>query len=147
MVLKVMDKLMTQRCAWSYKKLHILLHGSLWIIILYLLFFYHRCPSTYILNCSFSCGKWMLISFNARQAFEAAWAAACKVEASTMVVPSGSVFFVLPITFSGSSCEQNIVFQASYILSMFFFFSLKASTYFQPHILLVSDLPPLISSN
>ncbi|KAL0014340.1 hypothetical protein SO802_001409 [Lithocarpus litseifolius] len=45
------------------------------------------------------------------KAFEAAWAAACKVEASTMVVPSGSVFFVLPITFSGASCEQNIVFQ------------------------------------
>ncbi|XP_075652140.1 polygalacturonase At1g48100 [Castanea sativa] len=45
------------------------------------------------------------------KSFEAAWAAACKVEASTMVVPSGSVFLVLPISFSGSSCEQNIVFQ------------------------------------
>uniref|UniRef100_A0A2N9IX59 Pectate lyase superfamily protein domain-containing protein n=1 Tax=Fagus sylvatica TaxID=28930 RepID=A0A2N9IX59_FAGSY len=45
------------------------------------------------------------------EAFGAAWAAACMVEASTMVVPSGSVFLVKPITFSGSSCAQNIVFQ------------------------------------
>ncbi|GLT53639.1 hypothetical protein SLA2020_268970 [Shorea laevis] len=43
------------------------------------------------------------------KAFEAAWAAACKVEASTIVVPSGSVFLVAPVSFSG--CEPNIVFQ------------------------------------
>ncbi|KAJ7974590.1 Polygalacturonase [Quillaja saponaria] len=45
------------------------------------------------------------------KAFEAAWAAACKVEASTIVVPSGSVFLVNPITFSGPNCAPNIVFQ------------------------------------
>ncbi|XP_027359286.1 polygalacturonase At1g48100 [Abrus precatorius] len=45
------------------------------------------------------------------KAFEDAWVAACKVEASTMVVPSGSVFLVKPITFSGPNCQQNIVFQ------------------------------------
>ncbi|KEH24801.1 polygalacturonase At1g48100 isoform X2 [Medicago truncatula] len=45
------------------------------------------------------------------KAFEDAWAAACKMEASTMVVPSGSVFLVKPISFSGPNCEPNIVFQ------------------------------------
>ncbi|KAA8530225.1 hypothetical protein F0562_004934 [Nyssa sinensis] len=45
------------------------------------------------------------------KAFESAWAAACKVQASTMVVPSGSVFLVKPISFSGPNCEPNIVFQ------------------------------------
>ncbi|KAK9276275.1 hypothetical protein L1049_005806 [Liquidambar formosana] len=45
------------------------------------------------------------------KAFQAAWAAACKVEASTMVVPSESVFLVGPISFSGPYCQQNIVFQ------------------------------------
>ncbi|TXG54679.1 hypothetical protein EZV62_019935 [Acer yangbiense] len=45
------------------------------------------------------------------KAFLATWAAACKMEASTMVVPSGSVFFLGPITFSGSGCQPNIVFQ------------------------------------
>ncbi|XP_004489256.1 polygalacturonase At1g48100 [Cicer arietinum] len=45
------------------------------------------------------------------KAFEDAWAAACKIEASTMVVPSGSVFLLKPISFSGSNCELNIVFQ------------------------------------
>ncbi|KAK9272111.1 hypothetical protein L1049_002480 [Liquidambar formosana] len=45
------------------------------------------------------------------KAFQAAWAAACKVGASTMVVPSGSVFLVKPISFSGPNCESNIVFQ------------------------------------
>ncbi|KAL2335705.1 hypothetical protein Fmac_016918 [Flemingia macrophylla] len=45
------------------------------------------------------------------KAFEEAWAAACKVEGSTMVVPSGSVFLVKPISFSGPNCEANIVFQ------------------------------------
>ncbi|KAL5796989.1 hypothetical protein ACOSQ2_001809 [Xanthoceras sorbifolium] len=45
------------------------------------------------------------------KAFEATWAAACKVAASTMVVPPGSVFFVGPISFSGPDCQPNIVFQ------------------------------------
>lgn len=43
------------------------------------------------------------------QAFGAAWEAACKVEASIMVVPNG-VFLVGPITF-GPDCQPNIVFQ------------------------------------
>ncbi|KAF6165313.1 hypothetical protein GIB67_042729 [Kingdonia uniflora] len=45
------------------------------------------------------------------KAFQAAWAAACKVEASTITVPSDFVFFVGPISFSGPYCESNIVFQ------------------------------------
>ncbi|KAI3726012.1 hypothetical protein L1987_65809 [Smallanthus sonchifolius] len=45
------------------------------------------------------------------KAFEAAWLAACKLEASTMVVPKGSVFLIKPISFSGPDCEPNIVFQ------------------------------------
>ncbi|KAI4348177.1 hypothetical protein L6164_008931 [Bauhinia variegata] len=45
------------------------------------------------------------------KAFQAAWAAACKVESSTLVIPSGSVFLVKPISFSGPNCAQNIVFQ------------------------------------
>ncbi|KAL8138131.1 hypothetical protein V2J09_004132 [Rumex salicifolius] len=45
------------------------------------------------------------------QAFDAAWAAACTVEASTMVVPSGYRFLVGPISFSGPNCMPNIVFQ------------------------------------
>ncbi|XP_010547772.1 PREDICTED: polygalacturonase At1g48100 [Tarenaya hassleriana] len=45
------------------------------------------------------------------KAFEAAWAAACKVEASTMVVPNEYVFLVGPISFSGPYCQANIVFQ------------------------------------
>ncbi|GFY83136.1 pectin lyase-like superfamily protein [Actinidia rufa] len=45
------------------------------------------------------------------KAFEAAWADACKVAASTMLVPSGSVFLVKPVSFSGPDCESNIVFQ------------------------------------
>ncbi|CAK9155455.1 unnamed protein product [Ilex paraguariensis] len=45
------------------------------------------------------------------KAFEAAWASACKVEASTMVVPSGSVYLVKPISFSGPNCGSNIIFQ------------------------------------
>ncbi|EEF40940.1 Polygalacturonase precursor, putative [Ricinus communis] len=45
------------------------------------------------------------------KAFEAAWIAACKVEASTIVVPSGSMFLVHPISFSGPACAENIVFQ------------------------------------
>uniref|UniRef100_A0ACD5TD92 Uncharacterized protein n=1 Tax=Avena sativa TaxID=4498 RepID=A0ACD5TD92_AVESA len=45
------------------------------------------------------------------QAFEAAWAAACKVEASMVLVPSELVFVVGPISFSGPNCEPNILFQ------------------------------------
>ncbi|KAL3018028.1 hypothetical protein AAZX31_05G006000 [Glycine max] len=40
------------------------------------------------------------------KAFEDAWAAACKVEGSTMVVPSDSVFLVKPISFSGPNFMQ-----------------------------------------
>ncbi|KAK7266068.1 hypothetical protein RIF29_18708 [Crotalaria pallida] len=45
------------------------------------------------------------------KAFEEAWSAACKIASSTMVVPSGSVFLVNPISFSGLNCEPNLVFQ------------------------------------
>ncbi|XP_062180882.1 polygalacturonase At1g48100-like isoform X1 [Phragmites australis] len=45
------------------------------------------------------------------QAFEAAWAAACKVEASTVLVPSELEFVVGPISFSGPYCKRNILFQ------------------------------------
>ncbi|KAG8384839.1 hypothetical protein BUALT_Bualt04G0160100 [Buddleja alternifolia] len=44
-------------------------------------------------------------------AFVAAWAAACKVQGSVMLVPSGSVFLVKPVSFSGPNCLSNIVFQ------------------------------------
>ncbi|GAA0183650.1 hypothetical protein LIER_31026 [Lithospermum erythrorhizon] len=45
------------------------------------------------------------------KAFEAAWAAACKVEASTIIVPAKYTFLVGPISFSGPNCQHNIVFQ------------------------------------
>ncbi|XP_044492104.1 polygalacturonase At1g48100-like [Mangifera indica] len=45
------------------------------------------------------------------KAFEAAWAAACKVEASTVSVPAQFVFLVGPISFSGPYCQPNILFQ------------------------------------
>ncbi|KAK4721348.1 hypothetical protein R3W88_011581 [Solanum pinnatisectum] len=45
------------------------------------------------------------------KAFEVAWTAACKVEASTMLVPSGYVFLLGPISFSGPYCQHNILFQ------------------------------------
>ncbi|KAK8665154.1 hypothetical protein V6N13_005328 [Hibiscus sabdariffa] len=45
------------------------------------------------------------------KAFQAAWAAACKVEASTVVVPASYAFLVGPISFSGPYCQANIVFQ------------------------------------
>ncbi|KAH1128769.1 hypothetical protein J1N35_000147 [Gossypium stocksii] len=45
------------------------------------------------------------------KALEAAWADACKVEASTVMVPSGSTFLVGPVSFSGPNCQPNIVFQ------------------------------------
>uniref|UniRef100_A0A0E0C553 Polygalacturonase n=1 Tax=Oryza meridionalis TaxID=40149 RepID=A0A0E0C553_9ORYZ len=44
-------------------------------------------------------------------AFEAAWAAACKQGASTVVVPSELEFLVGPISFSGPYCKPNILFQ------------------------------------
>ncbi|KAL1209097.1 Polygalacturonase [Cardamine amara subsp. amara] len=45
------------------------------------------------------------------EAFEAAWASACKVEASTMIIPAEYIFLVGPISFSGPYCQANIVFQ------------------------------------
>ncbi|XP_039116141.1 polygalacturonase At1g48100-like [Dioscorea cayenensis subsp. rotundata] len=45
------------------------------------------------------------------KAFQAAWAASCKVEASTMIIPSELEFLVGPISFSGPYCQPNIVFQ------------------------------------
>ncbi|CAM8903552.1 unnamed protein product [Rhodiola kirilowii] len=45
------------------------------------------------------------------EAFTLAWTAACKVEASTMVVPSGYVFLVKAISFSGTGCGPNKSFQ------------------------------------
>ncbi|KAJ8773823.1 hypothetical protein K2173_008286 [Erythroxylum novogranatense] len=45
------------------------------------------------------------------KAFQAAWASACIVEASMMLVPAEYVFLVGPISFSGPYCKQNIVFQ------------------------------------
>ncbi|KAL0408601.1 UNVERIFIED_CONTAM: Polygalacturonase [Sesamum radiatum] len=45
------------------------------------------------------------------KAFQAAWAAACKVEASVINVPAKHVFLVGPISFSGPYCQHDIVFQ------------------------------------
>ncbi|KAJ6903933.1 hypothetical protein NC651_021178 [Populus alba x Populus x berolinensis] len=45
------------------------------------------------------------------KAFQAAWAAACKVAASTMIVPAEYAFLVGPISFSGPYCQADIVFQ------------------------------------
>ncbi|CAH9087871.1 unnamed protein product [Cuscuta epithymum] len=45
------------------------------------------------------------------KAFQATWGAACKVEASTVMVPSEHVFLVGPTSFSGPYCQHNIVFQ------------------------------------
>ncbi|KAL0296994.1 UNVERIFIED_CONTAM: Polygalacturonase [Sesamum radiatum] len=45
------------------------------------------------------------------KAFQAAWAAACKVEASVIDVPAKHVFLVGPISFSGPYCQHDIVFQ------------------------------------
>ncbi|KAK8564447.1 hypothetical protein V6N12_036571 [Hibiscus sabdariffa] len=53
----------------------------------------------------------LLPVYGAKQAFQAAWAAACKVEASTVVVPASYAFLVGPISFSGPYCQANIVFQ------------------------------------
>ncbi|KAE8730221.1 pantothenate kinase 2-like [Hibiscus syriacus] len=52
-----------------------------------------------------------LTYYGSKQAFQDAWAAACKVEASTVVVPAEFVFLVGPISFSGPYCQANIVFQ------------------------------------
>jgi len=51
------------------------------------------------------------------QAFEGAWAAACKQGASTVLVPPELEFLVGPISFSGPYCKPNIVFQVNYALS------------------------------
>ncbi|XP_073032329.1 polygalacturonase At1g48100-like [Primulina eburnea] len=48
------------------------------------------------------------------KAFRAAWAAACKVEASIVHVPTEYVFLVGPISFSGPYCQHKIVFQVNY---------------------------------
>ncbi|XP_076895049.1 polygalacturonase At1g48100-like isoform X2 [Bidens hawaiensis] len=45
------------------------------------------------------------------KAFEGAWAAACKVAGSKIIVPSSYNFLLGPITFSGPYCQQNIIFQ------------------------------------
>ncbi|KAF9604729.1 hypothetical protein IFM89_009525 [Coptis chinensis] len=45
------------------------------------------------------------------KAFETAWAAACKVKASAVLVPSDYVFLVGPVSFSGPYCQPDIVFQ------------------------------------
>ncbi|KNA18657.1 hypothetical protein SOVF_068750 [Spinacia oleracea] len=45
------------------------------------------------------------------KAFQDAWASACKVESSTMLIPSGYQFLVGPISFSGPYCQRNIIFQ------------------------------------
>lgn len=41
------------------------------------------------------------------------------MEASTLVVPSGSVFLVKPVSFAGPSCEPNIVFQVIYHITLY----------------------------
>ncbi|KAK9079771.1 hypothetical protein SSX86_001444 [Deinandra increscens subsp. villosa] len=45
------------------------------------------------------------------KAFEGAWAAACKVTGSKIIVPSQHKFLVGPIEFSGPYCQHNIIFQ------------------------------------
>ncbi|XP_058079989.1 polygalacturonase At1g48100-like [Magnolia sinica] len=60
-----------------------------------------------------------VLDFNAKgdgttdntKAFLDAWANACKVAGSTVLVPSGSTFLVGPISFSGPNCQPNIIFQ------------------------------------
>ncbi|CAH2080534.1 unnamed protein product [Thlaspi arvense] len=53
----------------------------------------------------------LLFCTNSPSAFQAAWASACKVEASTILVPPGYKFLVGPISFSGPYCQPDIVFQ------------------------------------
>ncbi|KAK4781875.1 hypothetical protein SAY86_015977 [Trapa natans] len=50
-------------------------------------------------------------SDDSKQAFLAAWSAACQQGASTVLVPSGSDFLLGPISFSGPDCKPHIVFQ------------------------------------
>ncbi|ONK68563.1 uncharacterized protein A4U43_C05F13380 [Asparagus officinalis] len=50
------------------------------------------------------------------KAFQGAWASACKVAASTVLVPWGYKFLVGPISFSGPYCQPNIVFQLDGII-------------------------------
>lgn len=57
--------------------------------------------------------SWLIWILKMRQAFETAWEAACKVKASTIVVPTGSVFLVKPISLIGP-CEPDIVFQVTF---------------------------------
>ncbi|CAN1310916.1 Polygalacturonase At1g48100 [Linum perenne] len=45
------------------------------------------------------------------KAFQAAWAAACKVEKSIMYVPEEYQFLVGPISFAGPYCQKDITFQ------------------------------------
>ncbi|KAK9675603.1 hypothetical protein RND81_11G018200 [Saponaria officinalis] len=45
------------------------------------------------------------------KAFEDTWAAACAVQSSTMLIPSGYQFLVGPISFSGPYCQKEIIFQ------------------------------------
>ncbi|XP_054784854.1 polygalacturonase At1g48100-like [Prosopis cineraria] len=45
------------------------------------------------------------------KAFQQAWAAACNVKGSRVLVPSGSVFLVKIISFKGGTCQPNIFFQ------------------------------------
>ncbi|KAM7266779.1 hypothetical protein ACFE04_008945 [Oxalis oulophora] len=45
------------------------------------------------------------------KAFLAAWNVACKIAGSTVLVPSGSVFLVGPVSFVGPYCAPNIIFQ------------------------------------
>ncbi|XP_025812851.1 polygalacturonase At1g48100-like [Panicum hallii] len=45
------------------------------------------------------------------KAFADAWSAACAGGAPTVLVPASYVFLVGPITFTGDSCEPNMVFQ------------------------------------
>ncbi|OWM76071.1 hypothetical protein CDL15_Pgr009717 [Punica granatum] len=43
--------------------------------------------------------------------FRSTWAAACQVEASTVLIPEGYEFLVGTISFEGRHCRKNIVFQ------------------------------------
>ncbi|KAL8153865.1 hypothetical protein V2J09_011625 [Rumex salicifolius] len=51
------------------------------------------------------------------QAFEEAWAAACNVDSSTLVVPSAFEFLVKPVSFSGTNCAPNITVQLDGMIS------------------------------
>ncbi|XP_028801762.1 uncharacterized protein LOC114756951 [Neltuma alba] len=50
------------------------------------------------------------------KAFQDRWVAACKMEASTMLVLANYIFKVGPISFSGPYCKSNIVFQLDGII-------------------------------